>query len=59
LKKQGSCLVGPLSGFFPPSRRQFISLISKGSSPSALPVLIVNAFSQCVPLFKLLGASRF
>ena len=59
LKKNGSCLVGPLSRFLPPSRREFIAPISKGSGPSALPVLIVNAFSQCVPLFKLLGASRF
>ena len=59
LKKKGSCLVSPLSRFFPPSRREFIASISKGSISSALPVLIVNAFSQCKPLLQLLCASWF
>ena len=59
LKQKSFCLVGPLSRFFPPSRREFVASISKGSIPSALPVLVVNACSQCVPLFQLLGASRF
>ncbi len=59
LKQKGFGLVGPLSCFFSPSRSEFIAPISKASIPSALPVLIVNAFSQSVPLFQLLCASRF
>jgi hypothetical protein len=58
LKKKGFGLVGPLSRFFSPSRREFIAPISKGSGNSALRVLSIDAFSQCVALFQLLGTSR-
>jgi hypothetical protein len=58
LKKNGFGLCGPLSGFFTPSRDEFVSLISKGSSDSALRVLAVDALSQCVTLFQLFRASR-
>lgn len=58
LKKNGFCLSGPRRGFSTPSRDEFISPISKSSSNSALPVLTIDAFLQCVALFQLFYASR-
>lgn len=57
VKKNRSCLVGPVPSSLTPFRREFISPTEKGSCSSALPVLLIDAFLQCVPLMKLLCAS--
>lgn len=58
VQQHGFGLRGPFSCFFFPSRDECLSLISEGSGPSALPVLLIDAFSECIALFQLRGASR-